>query len=285
MKKGSPVSKKPNKIKSKVKGPSKVLKQVKQLAQGLARAMSAKPAKKAQTKPAPKTSKASKAATPVKKGSSKVEAKIEAKSKKAKATPAVKAVPPKSVPSKPAAPKSAPAKAQAKKGKGEDQGVLPLPTVAPLVKPGKGAKGQASGSSESTASVSGGKGRSGKGTKPALQVHNEKMCRETGCENSATTKGYCRLDYIKNWKKIKRKEMILKEGKLNQYIEELVSKYPDKYIDVIRQDLSSEVNFNKVIHDLELDESMEDLDYDSDSIDSLIGSIRKEDDGFDDTDF
>jgi hypothetical protein len=78
---------------------------------------------------------------------------------------------------------------------------------------------------------------------------------------------------------------MLQEGKLNQYIEELVSKYPEKYVEVIRQDLSSEVNFNKVIHDLELDESMDDLDYDSDSIDSLIGSIRKEDDGFDDTDF
>ncbi|NDG84717.1 MAG: hypothetical protein EBX52_06720 [Proteobacteria bacterium] len=110
------------------------------------------------------------------------------------------------------------------------------------------------------------------------------MCRESGCENQATTKGYCRLDYIKNWKKIKRKEMILKEGKLNQYIEELVSKYPDKYIEVIRQDLSTEVNFTKVIHDLELDETMDDLDYDSDSIDSLIGSIRKEDD-IDDTEF
>ena len=110
------------------------------------------------------------------------------------------------------------------------------------------------------------------------------MCRENACENQATTKGYCRLDYIKNWKKIKRKEMILKEGKLNNYIEELVSKYPDKYIDIIRQDLSTEVSFNKVIHDLELDESIDDLDYDGDSIDSLIGSVKKEE-GFDDDEF
>ena len=123
----------------------------------------------------------------------------------------------------------------------------------------------------------------GSGKAGGSEGHNERMCRENACENVATTKGYCRLDYIKNWKKIKRKEMILKEGKLNQYIEELVGKYPDKYIDVIRQDLSSEVNFNKVIHDLELDESIDDLDYDGDSIDSLIGSIRKEDEGgFDD---
>ncbi len=269
MKKGSPVSKKPNKIKSKVKGPSKVLKQVKQLAQGLARAMSAKPAKKAQTKPAPKAPKALKAAKPVVKAAApakKVPAKVETKAKKSKLPAPAKVAPV----AKPAPVKAAGAKAQptppVKKAKGDAQGTLPLPAVAPVVKAGKGAKGA-------------------KGPKAVLHVHNEKMCRETGCENPATTKGYCRLDYIKNWKKIKRKEMILKEGKLNQYIEELVSKYPDKYIDVIRQDLSSEVNFNKVIHDLELDESMDDLDYDSDSIDSLIGSIRKEDDSFDDSEF
>ena len=122
-------------------------------------------------------------------------------------------------------------------------------------------------------------------TASQLAEHLEKMCRENACENLASTKGYCRLDYIKNWKKIKRKEMILKEGKLNNYIEELVSKYPDKYIDVIRQDLTTEVNFNKVIHDLELDESIDDLDYDGDSIDALIGGIKKEGEGFDDDEF
>lgn len=119
----------------------------------------------------------------------------------------------------------------------------------------------------------------------AAEAAGEKLCREAGCENIATTKGYCRLDYIKNWKKIKRKEMILKEGKLNQYIEELVSKYPDKYIDIIRQDLSTEVNFTKIIHDLELDESIDDLEYDGDSIDSLIGAISKSSDEIDDGDF
>jgi uncharacterized protein YihD (DUF1040 family) len=125
------------------------------------------------------------------------------------------------------------------------------------------------------------KAPAGKAAKPSkAAISSAHMCREANCENTATTKGYCRLDYIKNWKKIKRKEMILKEGKLNQYIEELVSKYPDKYIDVIRQDLSTEVNFTKVIHDLELDESIDDLDYDGDSIDALIGGIKKDIDDF-----
>jgi hypothetical protein len=108
---------------------------------------------------------------------------------------------------------------------------------------------------------------------------SERMCRESGCENVATTQGYCRLDYVKNWKRIKRKEMILREGKLDQYIEELVSKYPEKHMDMLRQDLNSEGSFAKVIRDLELDDAIDDSAYDGDAIDNLIGSIRKDADG------
>jgi hypothetical protein len=265
MKKGKAVPKKANNIKSKVSKPTPVLSRVKTLAKGLVRAMASKPAKKAQAKLPTKAVKTPPKVQPkaVKKPVAPPKS-LETKSKKGKA---------------PASPTAAP-KGSPKKGE-EVQSSLQLPPVKGA--PTKVAKGKVQAQPVSVLPSKGGK--AGKAPKVAGPAHNEKMCRETGCDNSATTKGYCRLDYIKNWKKIKRKEMILKEGKLNQYIEELVSKYPQKYIEVIRQDLSSEVNFNKVIHDLELDESMEDLDYDSDSIDSLIGSIRKEDDGIDDSEF
>lgn len=105
---------------------------------------------------------------------------------------------------------------------------------------------------------------------------DETVCREVACENLSTTGGYCRMHYIKNWKKIKRKELILREKKLNQYIEELVAKYPDKYIDAIRQDLASDKDFAKVISDLDLDENIDDFDMDSDSADSFIDNIRRD---------
>jgi hypothetical protein len=104
----------------------------------------------------------------------------------------------------------------------------------------------------------------------------EMSCLEVGCENSPTTAGYCRMCYIKNWRKIKRKELIVKEGKLNRYIEELVAKYPDKYIEAIRQDLYSDKEFSKVVSDLELDESIDDLDIDGDNIDALIDNIKRD---------
>jgi len=247
------MAKKASKIKSKTSKAVPVMARVKTLAKGLAKAMGGKAQKKAQTKAAPKATKpvkAQKLMKPAKLAKAQKPEKIDKNALKK-------------------APKfeKVPVMVDAKAGK-------PKPT-----------KEQALVAAVLATEKALGKGKA-KSNKAALAAaHHERMCRESGCENQATTKGYCRLDYIKNWKKIKRKEMILKEGKLNQYIEELVSKYPDKYIEVIRQDLSTEVNFNKVIHDLELDESIDDLDYDGDSIDSLIGSIKKEEDDFGDTEF
>ncbi len=260
MKKAKAPLKKMNKIKSKSK-PTKIVGKMKSLAKGLVKAMSSKPAKKAQVKAAPKA-----AAKPVK------AAPKDLKAAKKVAAPAKAPVNLKTTATKDLGKETKLPKGKEVENKPSSKSKNASPVVAAvLAKPAKEAKG--------------GKGAKTRLTAAQLAEHLEKMCREPNCENMAMTKGYCRLDYIKNWKKIKRKEMILKEGKLNNYIEELVSKYPDKYIDVIRQDLSTEVNFNKVIHDLELDESIDDLDYDGDSIDSLIGSVRKDAEDFDDGEF
>ena len=78
-------------------------------------------------------------------------------------------------------------------------------------------------------------------------------CREKNCENPATTLGYCRLHYISNWKTIKKNEAILKEGKLQDFIEDLVKKYPVKEIEGVVNDLSDEKTFFKVLKDLDID--------------------------------
>lgn len=105
----------------------------------------------------------------------------------------------------------------------------------------------------------------------------DSVCREVACEGLGTSAGYCRLHYIKNWKKIKRKDVILKEGKLNQYIEELVAKYPEKYIEAIRQDLANDKEFAKVIVDLDLDENDDDFEGEGGGeADAGIDSIKRE---------
>ena len=109
----------------------------------------------------------------------------------------------------------------------------------------------------------------------------KKRCREAGCDHDPLITGFCRLHYIKNWRKIKRKEAILNSGQLNNYVEELVTKYPDKYLDVIRQDLSSEKEWTKVVTDLELDSPDDEFGADDDS-DGAPEGAGKSDRGFDD---
>jgi hypothetical protein len=131
--------------------------------------------------------------------------------------------------------------------------VVPAPKgVAILTKDGKGKKGRAA--SEAAAA-------------------KLKRCREPGCDHEFTLLGYCRLHYIKNWRRIKRKEAILASGQLNNYVEELVNKYPDKYLDVIRQDLATEKEWSKVVVDLEL-EGTDDESGAEEDIDAAAEGVR-----------
>jgi hypothetical protein len=67
-----------------------------------------------------------------------------------------------------------------------------------------------------------------------------KLCTEEGCHNAQTTKDYCRLHYVKNWKLIKEKEQKRAADKLNKYVEGIVKKNPDRYVDAIRRDLKND---------------------------------------------
>lgn len=110
----------------------------------------------------------------------------------------------------------------------------------------------------------------------ATGAAGELICREVACEALGTTGGYCRLHYIKNWRKIQRKVVILQERKLNGYIEELVAKYPDKYIEAIRLDLADDRAFAKVIADLDLDESVDDFEGDGENVEAVIDTIKRD---------
>ncbi len=85
-------------------------------------------------------------------------------------------------------------------------------------------------------------------------------CVVRGCDNPSTTTGYCRFHYIKNWKDVKKKELILSEGRLAKMIEELVRKYPMKYVETIIQDLADDKAFSHVLKDLDIETDAEDLD-------------------------
>jgi hypothetical protein len=178
--------------------------------------------------------------------------------------------------------------ATVKSSAGDTKKVKAVPQFANAPVPGRG-KNRPGAPTAAAVAAAAALSRAKPGGKPSgssrMSAHDGEVCREVACEGLGTSAGYCRMHYIKNWKKIKRKEVILKEGKLNKYIEELVAKYPDKYIEAIRQDLANDKDFAKVIHDLDLDESVDDFDGEGESIDAIVGDIKRDFDDEGDTGF
>jgi hypothetical protein len=86
-------------------------------------------------------------------------------------------------------------------------------------------------------------------------AEGRELCRVKDCDQPWGVEGYCRYHYLLFWKKIQNRKKILSEGKLEQYIEELTSRYPLKFLELIRKDLSSEPDFFSAIQELDIDES------------------------------
>lgn len=110
-------------------------------------------------------------------------------------------------------------------------------------------------------------------------------CRVRDCDELSLVDSYCRYHYLKMWKKIQLRKKILTDGKLEKYIEELTLRYPDKYIEMIREDLRSEKHFLAAIQELEIEDMNEEInegDDDQGLMDEVRG-MQTAGDGDDDT--
>lgn len=107
-------------------------------------------------------------------------------------------------------------------------------------------------------------------------AEGRRYCRVLDCDQVGLVEGYCRYHYLLYWKKIQVRKKILSEDKLQEYIEELTSRYPDKFLEVLKKDLISEKDFLATIRELELDdEATESVnDYDNDDDDRLNDEVR-----------
>jgi hypothetical protein len=85
-------------------------------------------------------------------------------------------------------------------------------------------------------------------------------CLEKNCDNLSTTGGYCRVHYIKNWDEIKNREKIIKQGKLNEVIKDVLDKFPIKVIQDILDDLQDDKTFFRVLKELNIDSRSEAFD-------------------------
>ncbi len=92
-----------------------------------------------------------------------------------------------------------------------------------------------------------------------LFTPNDDECLESGCENIRSTGMFCRLHYVKNWKDIIGKKDILKSGKLQGYIQELIQTNKIHLVESMLNDLRDPVSFRQALIDLKI---IEDFDLD-----------------------
>ena len=99
-----------------------------------------------------------------------------------------------------------------------------------------------------------------------------KICGEDECRNQQTTMGYCRLHYLKNWRKIREKQKKKAATNLNKYVDHIMQKHPDNYVETIKHDLrhttrfqqradefASGEDFHDVMGDVDMKEEVEDV--------------------------
>ncbi|MCC6138640.1 MAG: hypothetical protein IT287_08400 [Bdellovibrionaceae bacterium] len=104
-------------------------------------------------------------------------------------------------------------------------------------------------------------------------AEGRRLCKVKDCDQLSAVELYCRYHYLLFWKKIQNRKKILSEGKLEQYIEELTSRYPIKFLELIRKDLHTEADFMSAIQELDIDESstLDEFEEDENFIDEVRG--------------
>lgn len=88
---------------------------------------------------------------------------------------------------------------------------------------------------------------------------NKRLCAHTGCTSSPSTKGYCRLHYISNWKHIQFNNQVKAERRLNDYIDKVAKKYPKDYLEKIKEGLEDEGRFKEMAQELDVETQNEEV--------------------------
>lgn len=75
---------------------------------------------------------------------------------------------------------------------------------------------------------------------------------------------------------IQRKREILSKGQLDRYIGEIIEKYPGKYIEAIREDMSSSESFGKIVAQMELNEDSIDAMNGDEEVEAILETVKSE---------
>ena len=104
-------------------------------------------------------------------------------------------------------------------------------------------------------------------------AEGNRYCRAKDCDQISAVEGYCRFHYLLFWKKIQVRKEILVDGKLEKYVDDLTSRYPDKFVEILRKDLRTTKDFLAAIAELEIDETAGENEFEEDA-QTFIDEVR-----------
>ena len=107
-----------------------------------------------------------------------------------------------------------------------------------------------------------------------------KICGEDDCRNQQTTVGYCRFHYLKNWKKIREKQRKKAVENLNKYVDHIMQKNPDSYVETIKHDLRHAGRFQQRAEEFASDEDFHDVLEDVDvgaEVEKIVDHLKVDD--------
>lgn len=91
--------------------------------------------------------------------------------------------------------------------------------------------------------------------------------------------GYCRVHYLRNWKDIKEKQKKKAIKNLNKYIDHIMHKHPEGYMEIIREDLRNQDQFSRKAEGFLSEDDYHDImdELGNDDIERIIGNIKVDD--------
>lgn len=101
-----------------------------------------------------------------------------------------------------------------------------------------------------------------------------KYCAEDGCKLTAAQEGYCRLHYIKNFRDLKNAHQKRAERRLNAYVDRLAKKYPNDYLERIKEGIENEEKFKRTMEELELDEEGNENETEREYLERLTNKLK-----------
>lgn len=101
-----------------------------------------------------------------------------------------------------------------------------------------------------------------------------KACAQSKCKGTAETSGYCRLHYLSNWKRIKLNNQLKAEARLNHFVDKLSKKYPDSYIEKIKEGVESEERFFEITKELDIESKEAVKETDSEFLERFLRVVK-----------